>query len=78
MSGWGGGESLPPVFCIGLFLLSEDGWESEKAFNLFGRGGFPPLEEKSSEDENSSSNALALANSVLGLPQPKLHQSPRR
>jgi hypothetical protein len=34
-------------------------------------GGFPPLEEKASEDENSSSNALALTISVLGLPHPK-------
>ena len=73
----GGDEPLPPFFRIGLFLLSEDGWESEKAFDLFGRGGFPPLEEKSSEDVNSSSNALALTISVLGLPHPKSNRPSR-
>jgi hypothetical protein len=43
----GGVNSFPPFFRIGLFLLSEDGWGSEKAFDPFGDGGFsPPLEER--------------------------------
>jgi len=53
---------FPPFFALGFlhwaFLLPEDGWESEKAFDLFWRGGFPPR-RKSSEDEDSSSNACS-------------------
>ena len=78
MSGRGGGEPLPPFFCIGLFLLSEDGWGSEKAFDPFGDGGFSPSRRKAAEDENSSSNALALTISVFGLPHPKSNRIDRR
>ena len=45
---WAGGGWTPsPLFAHGLFLLSDDWWESEKAFDLFPfwRGVFPPLEE---------------------------------
>jgi hypothetical protein len=73
----GGGEPLPPFFRIGLFLLSEDGWESEKAFDLFG-GGLSPPRRKSSEDKDSSSNAFALVISILGLPHLKSNRLSRQ
>ncbi len=74
-----GGVNPPPFFRIGLLLLSEDGWGSEKAFDPFGDGGFSPSRRKAAEDENSSSNALALTIfSFLAPPHPKSNRIDRR
>ena len=55
----GGAEPLPPFFRIGLFSFPKMDGSLRRHSTLSEMGGFPPLEEKASEDENSSSNALA-------------------
>ncbi len=49
--GGGGGEPLPPFFRIGLFSFPNMDGSLRRHLTLSEMGGFPPLEEKASEDE---------------------------
>ncbi len=78
MSGREGVNPFPPFFALGFFSFPKMDGSLRRHSTLSEMGGFPPLEEKASEDENSSSNALALTVSVFGLPHPKSNRIDRR
>jgi hypothetical protein len=78
VSGRGKVNPFPPFFALGFFSFPKMDGGLRRHSTPSEMGGFSPSRRKASEDENSSSNALALTISVFGLPHPKLNQIDRR
>ena len=78
MSGRGGVNPFPPFFALGFFSFPKMDGGLRRHSTPSEMGGFSPSRRKASEDENSSSNALALTISVFGLPHPKSNRIDHR